>query len=107
MSQKSRNDEARGIVSCAKCDIHVKGLKEASDLSQDIQTELLSVFVLMTKSVFENELRQPRISALLALPRLASHLSQDTEFDLAQSTLGQICLNALQSSNREIRVAAS
>lgn len=52
------------------------------------------------------ESRRPRVVAMVALRRVILH-SRNSEFlDLEKSVLGQWCLQALQSSVRELRIAA-
>ena len=50
--------------------------------------------------------RQPRIAAMMALGRMLSHTSDEQYLNLATSAFGQWCLQALQSSLRELRIAA-
>ena len=50
--------------------------------------------------------RQPRIAAMMALGRVLSHTSDESYLNLATSGMGQWCLQALQSSIRELRIAA-
>lgn len=52
------------------------------------------------------ECRQPRVVAMIALRRVISHSTDPEVLDLEKSALGQWCLQALQSSIRELRIAA-
>jgi len=52
------------------------------------------------------ESKRPRVVAMIALRRVVSH-SVDSDFlDLETSAAGQWCLQSLQSSVRELRIAA-
>lgn len=64
------------------------------------------MFVKLINSKSFLESRRPRVIAMIALRRLVVH-SRDAEMlDLEKSALGQWCLQALQSSLRELRIAA-
>ncbi|KAK0729999.1 phosphatidyl inositol 3-kinase-like protein [Lasiosphaeris hirsuta] len=52
------------------------------------------------------EARRPRIFAMVALRRLAKHTEVPDFLDLEKSGSGQWCLQSLQSSARELRIAA-
>lgn len=50
--------------------------------------------------------KRPRIAAMIALRRLALHCSDAELLDLEKSSLGQWCLQSLNSSVRELRIAS-
>lgn len=52
------------------------------------------------------ESRRPRVVAMIALRRVVLHSQNLEVLDLEKSVLGQWCLQALQSSLRELRIAA-
>lgn len=52
------------------------------------------------------ESRKARVVAMLALKRFAVHCSNPEFINLEISPLGQWCLQSLQSSVRELRIAA-
>ncbi|KAK7740732.1 serine/threonine-protein kinase M1 [Cytospora paraplurivora] len=52
------------------------------------------------------ESRRPRVVAMVALRRIVLHTKGPEMLDLEKSALGQWCLQALQSSLRELRIAA-
>ncbi|KAL2158380.1 hypothetical protein VTH06DRAFT_4428 [Thermothelomyces fergusii] len=52
------------------------------------------------------ESRRPRVLAMIALRRLARHSTTSEFWDLERSGPGQWCLQSLQSSIRELRIAA-
>jgi serine/threonine-protein kinase ATR len=48
-----------------------------------------------------------RISLALAIRRIVNHVNAPTVIDLGTSAMGQWCLRSLQSSLRELRIAAA
>ncbi|POS80813.1 protein kinase rad3 [Diaporthe helianthi] len=52
------------------------------------------------------ESRRPRIVAMIALRRIIVHSKSPEMLDLEKSAIGQWCLSTLQSSLRELRIAA-
>lgn len=73
---------------------------------QDICREAISTFVALTKSSAFLDSRQARVLAMFALRRFTVHFHDEEFVDLEKSTLGQWCLQSLNSSVRELRVAA-
>jgi serine/threonine-protein kinase ATR len=65
-----------------------------------------TIFTEVTQNPNFLESKKPRIAAMIALRRIAAH-SRDSGFvDLETSTAGQWCLQSLNSSLRELRIAA-
>lgn len=52
------------------------------------------------------EVKRQRILAILTLRRLATHFREPTFLNLESSHLGQWCVQCIQSSVRELRIAA-
>lgn len=52
------------------------------------------------------ESRRPRVVAMIALRRIIAHSKTPDILDLEKSAIGQWCLSTLQSSLRELRIAA-
>lgn len=71
----------------------------ASKFSVNIFTSLLNLPAFL-------ESRRPRVVAMIALRRIVLHTKDAEMLDLEKSALGQWCLQALQSSLRELRIAA-
>ncbi|AEO65689.1 uncharacterized protein THITE_119498 [Thermothielavioides terrestris NRRL 8126] len=66
----------------------------------------IAIFCRLIKLPSFLESKRPRVFAMVALRRIARH-STDSEFwDLEKSGPGQWCLQSLQSSIRELRIAA-
>lgn len=82
--------------------------KQEELASRDVGTQAMvaAVFAQLINLPAFRESRRPRVVAMIALRRIVLH-SQDLEvLDLEKSVLGQWCLQALQSSLRELRIAA-
>ncbi|KAJ0123315.1 protein kinase rad3 [Diaporthe amygdali] len=71
----------------------------AVTLAGTIFTELIQM------SAFR-ESRRPRVVAMIALRRIVVHSKIPDMLDLEKSAIGQWCLSTLQSSLRELRIAA-
>jgi serine/threonine-protein kinase ATR len=66
----------------------------------------ISIFSKIIKLPSFLESRRPRVAAMIALRRLAKHSTNGELWDLEKSGPGQWCLQSLQSSIRELRIAA-
>jgi serine/threonine-protein kinase ATR len=53
-----------------------------------------------------SESRKPRVSAMVALRRIANHCNSSDFLDMEVSVAAQWCLKSLHSSLRELRIAA-
>ncbi|KAJ3496050.1 hypothetical protein NLG97_g2953 [Lecanicillium saksenae] len=71
-----------------------------------IKTSVRSVFAELIRQSSFMESRRPRVAAMLALRRIILHCEDFTTLNLETSTLGQWCLQSLNSSIRELRIAA-
>jgi serine/threonine-protein kinase ATR len=67
----------------------------------------LSIFSKIIKLPEFVESRRPRVTAMIALRRIARHSTGGDFWDLENPGPGQWCLQSLQSSIRELRVAAA
>ncbi|KAK4042470.1 hypothetical protein C8A01DRAFT_44486 [Parachaetomium inaequale] len=66
----------------------------------------ISIFSKIIKLPSFLESRRPRVAAMIALRRLTKHSTDGELWDLEKSGPGQWCLQSLQSSIRELRIAA-
>jgi serine/threonine-protein kinase ATR len=66
---------------------------------------ILTFSKLISSSAFLDS-RRPRVMAMIALRKFAVHSTDPAFVNLETSSLGQWCLQSLQSSIRELRVAA-
>ncbi|KAG9243553.1 protein kinase-like protein rad3 [Calycina marina] len=100
-----------GISTNAKCHMCERG--GASDSAttaeascKDISDDAVLVFSSLIASDAFQESRRPRVFAMIALKRFTVHFSLDDFIDFNKSSLGQWCLQSLNSSVRELRIAA-
>ncbi|KAH6630423.1 phosphatidyl inositol 3-kinase-like protein [Chaetomium sp. MPI-SDFR-AT-0129] len=94
------------VFECSFCSEMKPANLPVAERLHKIQAFGISVFTKLIKLPSLLASRRPRVVAMIALRRLAKH-SADTEFwDLNKSSPGQWCLQSLQSSIRELRIAA-
>ncbi|KAI1263882.1 phosphatidylinositol 3 [Xylariaceae sp. FL1019] len=83
----------------------------------NFQTSTIGIDIVAKKTAMElfssllqtpgfTESRKPRVSAMICLRRIAKHCNSTEFFDMESSPAAQWCLKSLQSSVRELRVAA-
>ncbi|KAI5464134.1 hypothetical protein BGZ63DRAFT_349688 [Mariannaea sp. PMI_226] len=91
---------------CEVCDRVAMGSKPLSSKTKP-KVDVQSIFEMLIRSPALTESRRPRIATMLALRRLVLHCYDRPELlDLETSILGQWCLQSLNSSVRELRIAA-
>ncbi|KAJ3580330.1 hypothetical protein NPX13_g241 [Xylaria arbuscula] len=102
----SSDDQTGSRFSCPEC----RTLRHKPDAStcidataKKLATEMF-VCLLQTESFPES--RKPRVAAMVALRRIAKHCNSSEFIDLERSLAAQWCLKSLQSSQRELRIAA-
>lgn len=78
----------------------------ADSKDQTTSREAILTFSKLVKSSAFLDSRRPRILAMIALKKFAVHFNDPELVDLEISCLGQWCLQSLQSSIRELRIAA-
>lgn len=104
-----KTDKLSGLsrFRCTICSGQVEPLKKANDEgSKMVAFRFFSSLVKLPSFI---ESKRPRILAMLALRRMARHskcLGQARWWDLETSEVGQWCLQSLNSSIRELRIAA-
>lgn len=67
---------------------------------------ILPVFTKLIETPEFVDSKRPRVIAMLVLRKLMLHVEDAQYLDLETSRVGQWCLKALQSSVRELRIAA-
>lgn len=96
-----------GSYKCSYCDAETGKPPSAARLyADDKNSELfrtLEVFLKLDK--FQRSI-EVRVWAIMSLKRMLNHTHDLTHLSLDRSALGKWCINALQSSRREIRIAA-
>ena len=91
---------------CYICDTDVRDNTVSALWEGPGSEEAFSTIVNLIKSPKPQKLRRPRVAAMLALKRLLSHIVKGEHLDLTASAFGQWSLQALNSSLRELRIAA-
>ena len=99
-------DAAVGRILCSNCDIGHAQKKDPVENHELVISQILRFFDILVAMPNFLRLRQARVAAANAVIRISSHASNKDVFDLSKSTVGQWCLQALQSSIRELRIAA-
>ncbi|KAM3088202.1 serine/threonine-protein kinase M1, variant 2 [Clarireedia jacksonii] len=73
---------------------------------QSTSQEAISILTTLVKSPVFHDSKRSRVLAMVALRTFATHFTDKEFLDLEVSSLGQWCLQSLQSSVRELRIAA-
>ncbi|TGO14465.1 hypothetical protein BTUL_0052g00020 [Botrytis tulipae] len=102
-------DKFENIVSsqcfvCQKLPPKVTALDE--DSCQKTGGEAILILTTLIKSPAFHESRRSRVLAMIAVKAFAIHFRDEEFLDLETSAVGQWCLKSLQSSMRELRIAA-
>lgn len=108
LSFPKRNNKKKGdlLIECPLCTSSCSLARNQSCLDRDAKSSIAVAFNALVDLPDFNGKRRPRVTAMLALRRLAAH-SQDIWFlDLESSSIGLWCMKSLSSSNRELRLAA-
>ena len=91
---------------CSTCDgVAIEDTKPSGDKADELD-DVLKVLESIIEAPKFQRLRQPRVAAAMSLCRILRHASSESALDLSASKTNQWCLNALQSSVRELRIAA-
>ncbi|KAH8677021.1 hypothetical protein BGZ61DRAFT_520585 [Ilyonectria robusta] len=105
-----RNDKLGEPVkdfSCSICDTVATRGQPSSVTTNGSKAEIQKIFEKLVRLPCLAESRRPRVAAMLALRRFILHGDDQTGLlDLETSSLGQWCLQSLNSSVRELRIAA-
>lgn len=101
---KTANDKR--VIQCLYCSR--QDGKETRQACRDHFTQSFVSMVLTRLIALASfrESRRPRVIAMIALRRVILHSKDHELLDLEKSVLGQWCLQALQSSMRELRIVA-
>jgi serine/threonine-protein kinase ATR len=98
------NDRDQNI-SGATCEVCV-GEQSVKAFHGPIATSAVGIFVALIGSSKFQEYKRLRVMAMIALRSYAMHFNDTRLLDLRESPLGQWCVGSLQSSVRELRIAA-
>jgi len=91
---------------CSLCDVVQHDKISKAIWEEDQSEEVFSVVSKLLKMPQLQRSNRPRIAAMAALRRLLSHTASVSHLNLAKSTYGQWCMQALHSSIRDLRIAA-
>ncbi|KAF7872002.1 uncharacterized protein EAF02_009107 [Botrytis sinoallii] len=102
-------DKFENIVSsqcfiCQKLPPRATALDE--DACQKTGSEAILILTTLIKSPAFHESRRSRVLAMIAVKAFAIHFRDEEFLNLETSAVGQWCLKSLQSSMRELRIAA-
>lgn len=95
-------------TTCSACESSsgVKNSIAVDDSMVNLMNEAIMVFEKLTKSPHFVSSRRTRVIAMFALRNFAHHFGNPAFLDLNTSLLGQWCMRSLNSSLRELRIAA-
>lgn len=93
---------------CTVCDAECKETAATSSrcLDEDQSTCLAATLSVFIESHKIQSMAHARVHLMACVQRFAEHTAQHGHLDLRSSILGQYCLRSLQSSLRELRIAA-
>ena len=107
LSENSTGERGgREYNTCSICDTDVRNNTVSALWEGPGSEEAFSTIVNLIQLPKPQKLRRPRVAAMLALKRLLSHIVKGEHLDLTASAFGQWFLQALNSSLRELRIAA-
>ncbi|KAJ8069456.1 hypothetical protein OCU04_003110 [Sclerotinia nivalis] len=102
-------DKLENIVSsqCFVCEkLPPKTTVLDDDLCQKTGTKAILILTSLVNSPAFHDSRRSRVLAMVAVKAFAIHFRDEEFFNLETSAVGQWCLKSLQSSMRELRIAA-
>ncbi|CAM1502082.1 Fc.00g040660.m01.CDS01 [Cosmosporella sp. VM-42] len=91
---------------CLICDIDSTTLDSVPSAAISSKSEAQLILAKLIRSAPLLTSRRPRVAAMIALRRLVLHSNDPDTLNLETSVLGQWCLQSLNSSVRELRIAA-
>ncbi|KAM5379618.1 hypothetical protein ACJZ2D_003812 [Fusarium nematophilum] len=91
---------------CSICDMTPFSMHSVSHEAILHKSRVEGLFAKLARLPSLAESRRPRVAAMMAMRRLILHSDDAELLNLETSTLGQWCLQSLNSSVRELRIAA-
>ena len=91
---------------CQYCKNEQPVSSKASTMNSALLEELYSVIEAIAKQVQEQKTSKTRVASILTIRRVVAHSTLPQHFSLKSSFLGQICLQSLRSTLRDVRLAA-
>jgi serine/threonine-protein kinase ATR len=92
---------------CPHCEARLNPCVAPLCLEPTAKHKILELFSSLIQLPSLIQSRRPRISAMVALRRIAKHCRTAEFLDIEVSPAAQWCLKSLQSSMRELRIAAA
>ncbi|ORY67260.1 uncharacterized protein BCR38DRAFT_153630 [Pseudomassariella vexata] len=100
------SDSSASRLNCTYCQVKDVNRQIPSCFDAAAKTAVLGIFPSLLSMPSFVESRRPRVTAMIGLQRLAAHSHDPVFLDLEVSTAAQWCIKSLQSSVRELRIAA-
>ncbi|KAI1392547.1 phosphatidyl inositol 3-kinase [Hypoxylon trugodes] len=91
---------------CRICRVPHSSLEPPRAFDDGIKKSVVKIFTSLVKSPGFLEAQKPRVTAMVAVRRIAKHCRDPSLLDIEVSVIAQWCLKSLQSSVRELRIAA-
>ena len=99
------NNGAEEPISCQSCDKTPRTSPKWHCMTDDAFEKLYRLLLELVRIIQQQKRTAPRIAAMVSLKRILLHTTCKAQLTI-NSQLGQWCLHSLQSSNRELRIAA-
>ncbi|KAL8413730.1 hypothetical protein RB594_005107 [Gaeumannomyces avenae] len=97
--------ESNGLI-CSFCSGLGRPQRTPQPLDRAAKLMAVTTFTRILKLPAFHNLRKPRVVAMMAMRRLVAHFQEPDLLDLEKSAPGHWCLQSLNSSIRELRIAA-
>lgn len=94
------------LPACPVCDLDTRAVAHQHPAHLTRLENLLATITDLVKLPEHQKSTLPRVAAMSAAHRVLCHQHPVEKLDLSISAIGQWCLQALQSSLRELRIAA-
>ncbi|CAJ0548046.1 Ff.00g048000.m01.CDS01 [Fusarium sp. VM40] len=91
---------------CSICEMNASPTRSTSHEAVLLKSRVEALFTKLIRLPSLAESRRPRVAAMMALRRVILHCDDAELLNLETSGLGQWCLQSLNSSVRELRIAA-
>ncbi|KAI0897246.1 phosphatidyl inositol 3-kinase [Annulohypoxylon nitens] len=101
-----KKDGGRMRFDCRYCQPFQTSSQAPLCHDQTVKRAIYEIFTSLIEFPGFLELRKPRVTAMAAMRRVARHCTDPEFLDLELSVAAQWCLKSLQSSIRELRIAA-
>lgn len=91
---------------CLTCDTEAVGRPKMSFMRQELCDELILTMSNLIKISHVQRSPRNQIAAMIATRRILNHTGEAKQFDLTTVNLGKWCRESLESSSKELRIAA-